>query len=95
MKRYPPQGADFLFLFSAFLGNISPGPSLDDLHAQLFDETTLELMSQIAVPIMFVKSLLKSQICITSNLFDSPNIMPFSAWLVIIASFPAERSNII
>lgn len=28
------------------------------------------------------------------NLFDSQNIMPFSAGLVVIVSFPAECSNI-
>ncbi|MXQ96884.1 hypothetical protein E5288_WYG014898 [Bos mutus] len=48
------------FLYGYIQSFIFKGPSLDDLHAQLFDETTLELMSQIAVPKMFVKSLLKS-----------------------------------
>lgn len=83
--------SSYFMLFS----NISKGPSLDYLYTQLFYETTLELMSQITVTKMFVKSLLKSYICIMYNLFDNQNIMPFSTWLVIIVSFPVECSNII
>lgn len=51
-------------------------------------------MSQSTVTKRFVKSLLKSYVCIMYNLFDSQNIMPFSAGLVVIVSFPAECSNI-
>lgn len=89
------QESDFFLSLYAFLCNISEGPSLDYLYTQLFYETTLELMSQITVTKMFVKSLLKSYICIMYNLFDNQNIMPFSTWLVIIVSFPVECSNII
>lgn len=85
----------FLLLFKAFLCNISQGPSLDYLYTQLFYETTLELMTQITVTKMFVKSLLKSYICIMYNLSDNQNIMPFSTWPVIIVSFPVECSNLI
>lgn len=79
----------------AFLGNISSEPSLDYLYTQLFYETMLELMSQITVTKMFVKSLLKSYICIMYNLSDNQNIMPFSAWLAILVSFPGGSSSII
>lgn len=69
--------------------------SLDYLHTQLFYETMLELMSQITVTKMFVKSLLKSYICIMYNLFDNQNIMLFNTWLVMIVSFPVECYNIV
>lgn len=68
---------------------------MDYLYTQLFYETALELMSQITVTKMFVKSLLKSYICIMYNLFDNQNIMPSGTWPVTIASFPTECSNII